>query len=200
METKKLEEKNKKIAIDIDDTVADSTNFLMNYAIEFDKKYFNGEGVVDASKDITRCFNWSSDDTKLFFDTIFDKYVDNIIPIKNSVEVINDLKSAGYEIIFVSSRNESQMRNPYERSLNWLIKNNFQFDKLIVKARYKGPILAEERANFFIDDSIGQTSFVADNYDINVILFSKKNIQHDNINVIYDWNEISNYIKNKDRS
>ena len=190
----KLSEKSLIIAIDIDDTVADSTTFLMNYAIEFDKKYANGEGVVDSSKDITRCFNWSSDNTKLFFDTVFDKYADDITPIKNSVETINNLKSAGYKIIFVSSRNEKQMKNPYERTLDWLIRNNFQFDKLIVKARYKGPILAEEEANFFIDDSIGQTSFVADNYNINVILFSKKNIQYNNINVIDDWNEIFNYI------
>ena len=192
-------EKFEKIAIDIDDTVADTTNFLMNYAIEFDKKYVNGEGVVDNSKDITRCFNWSGENTKLFFDIIFDKYVDDIIPIKKSVDVINDLESAGYKIIFVSSRNESQMRNPYERTLDWLTKNNFQFDKLIVKVRYKGPILAEEGADFFIDDSIGQTSFVSDNYNINVILFSKKNIQYNNINVINDWNEIYNYIINKEK-
>ncbi len=190
----------KKIAIDIDDTVADTTNFLMNYAIEFDKKYVNGEGVVDACKDITRCFNWSSDNTKLFFDTVFDKHVDDIFPISKSVEVINKLKSTGYEIIFVSSKNDNQMNNPYERTLTWLKKNNFQFDKLIVKARYKGPVIEEEKATVFIDDSVGQTTFIAENYDVDVILFSNSNLRYDNISVINNWNEVFNYIAERNKN
>ena len=184
----------KKIAIDIDDTVADTTTSLMKYAIEFDKQYARGEGVVDSTKDITRCFNWTSEENKLFLEKVLDKHADEIVPVSNAVQVLNKLKEEGYEIIFISSRNDNQMRNPYERTLAWLNKNKFQFDKLIVKARYKGPVIEEERANVFIDDSVGQTTFVADNYNVDVILFTKNKFQYNNITVINNWNDIYNHI------
>ena len=79
--------------------------------------------------------------------------------------------------------------------IHGLKKNKFHFDKLIVGVKYKGPVIEEEGANIFIDDSVGQTTFVADNYDVNVILFSKQNNHYNNIKVIGSWNEIYNYIK-----
>lgn len=190
----------KKIIIDIDDTVADTSNYLMDYAINFDKEYVKGEGIVDESMNLPRCFNWSSEETKLFLDKIFDKYVDEITLVPKSVEVIDKLKDLGYEIVFVSSRNDNQMKDPYERSYAWLKKNNISFDKLIVKARYKGPVIEEENACIFIDDSVGQTTFVADNYDIDVILFSKRNVSYNNITVIGSWDEIFNYIVSREKS
>ena len=180
----------KTIIIDIDDTVADSTNYLMKYAIEFDKYYARGEGIIDSSKDLTRCFNWPKDILKLFLEKVFDKYLDEIPSIKDSVDIINKLKQAGHKIIFVSSRNEEQMKEPYKRTLNWLKQNNFQFDKLIVKERYKGPVKEKEKADIFIDDSIGQTTYVSDNYKVEVILFSKIKENYNNIKIIDNWNEI----------
>ena len=188
-----------KILVDIDDTVADTSKYLMDYAINFDKEHVNGEGIVDETMNLPRCFNWSGEDTKLFLDTVFDIHVEEIPVVPGSVEAIEKLKSLGYEIIFVSSRNEKQMKRPYERTYAWLKKSNIYFDKLLVEIKYKGPIVEEENATFFIDDSVGQTTFVADNYDTDVILFSKRNIDHNNINVIGSWNEIFNYIMNKKR-
>ena len=183
----------KVITIDIDDTVASTSEYLMEYAQRFDNEH-NGKGIVNPTMNLPRCFDWTSDDTKLFLDTVFDKYVDEVPPVLNAVECINALKSAGHKIIFVSSRNENQMKNPYERTLAWLKKNNFQFDKLIVKAKYKGPVIEEEGADVFIDDSVGQTTFVANNYDIDVILFSNSSESYNNIIVINAWNEILNHV------
>ena len=188
----------KKIVIDIDDTVANTSEFLMDYAIEFDKEKVNGEGIVNSSMNLPRCFNWSSEHTKLFLDTIFDKYVDDVLPVDGAVEVINSLRKAGYKILFVSSRNENQMKEPYKRTLAWLKKNKIEFDKLIVEAKYKGPVIEAENADTFIDDSVGQTTYVADNYDIDVILFSSTNTHYNNITVINNWDEIYNHIMNRE--
>ena len=170
----------------------------MEYAIEFDKEKVNGEGIVNNSMNLPRCFNWSSEHTKLFLDTIFDKYVDDVLPVDGAVEVINSLRKAGYKILFVSSRNENQMKEPYERTLAWLKKNKIEFDKLIVEAKYKGPVIEAENADTFIDDSVGQTTYVADNYDIDVILFSSTNTHYNNITVINNWDEIYNHIMNRE--
>ena len=182
-----------KIVIDIDDTVADTSNYLMQYAQEFDKT-LRGEGIVNPNMNMPRCFNWTEEETQKFLDTIFDKYVDDVPPVLNAVECINSLKRAGHTIVFASSRNDKQMREPYERTLAWLKKNNFQFDKLIVKAKHKGPVIEEEGAQVFIDDSVGQTTYVSDYYDINVILFSNTKEAYSNIAVINTWNKVLEHI------
>ena len=51
-----------RIAIDIDDTVSNTTEYLLKYAIDFDKEHVNGEGVVDPTKNLPRCFNWTDQD------------------------------------------------------------------------------------------------------------------------------------------
>lgn len=182
-----------KIVIDIDDTVADTSNYLMQYAQEFDKT-LRGEGIVNPNMNMPRCFNWTEEETQKFLDTIFDKYVDDVPPVLNAVECINSLKREGHTIVFASSRNDKQMREPYERTLAWLNKNNFQFDKLIVKAKHKGPVIEEEGAQVFIDDSVGQTTYVSDYYDINVILFSNTKETYSNITVINTWNKVLEHI------
>ena len=80
-----------KILVDIDDTVADTSNYLMDYAINFDKEHVNGEGIVDETMNLPRCFNWSSEDTKLFLDTVFDIHVEEIPVVPGSVEAIEKL-------------------------------------------------------------------------------------------------------------
>lgn len=117
-----------------------------------------------------------------------------------ALEVIDKLRKRGYEIVFCSSRNENQMKKSYERTAAWFEKNNIHFDKLVVKTKYKRPIEAEEKAGFFIGDFVGQTTFVADNCCVDVISLAKGHVQHDKVNVIGDWNEICNYIKNKEKS
>ncbi len=184
-----------RIAIDIDDTVSNTTEYLLKYAIEFDKEYVNGEGVVDPTKNLPRCFNWTDKDEELFVEKAYDKYVDDFSPIPGAVEVINKLKKDGNEIIFVTSRNSIHMRRPYERSLKWLNRRGIMFDKLIDSVKHKGPVLEEEDIDIFIDDSIGQTTFVADNYDIDVILFNKTQVAHKGIKVVKDWKEIFEYIE-----
>ena len=183
-----------RIAIDIDDTVSNTTEYLLKYAIDFDKEHVNGEGVVDSTKNLPRCFNWTDQDEELFVEIAYDKYVDDFSPIPGAVDVINKLKKDGNEIVFVTSRNSIHMRKPYERSFDWLSKHGIMFDKLIDSVKHKGPVLEEEKIDIFIDDSIGQTTFVADNYDIDVILFNRTKIVHKGIKVVDSWNDIYEYI------
>lgn len=184
-----------RIAIDIDDTVSNTSEYLMKYAIEFDNEHVRGEGIIDSTKNLPRCFNWTKEEEASFVEMYYDKYVEDFIPLPKSVESINELKNAGHEIIFVTSRNDIHMRNPYEKSYNWLKKHGFDFDKLIVSVAHKGPVLEEEKIDIFIDDSIGQTTFVADNYkNIDVILITQTNFEYNNIKVVNNWGDIINYI------
>ena len=187
-----------KIGIDIDDTIADTTNYLIPKAIEYDKKILKRNGLFNHNEDFPKCFGWNNEELKQFLDDVFDKEVMNL-PIKTNVcDILKKLKNEGNEIIIISSRNSFQMTDPYETTLKWLNMNNIAFDKLIVDAKYKGPIIDKEKINIFIDDSVGQCTFIVDNYTIKVIMIAKasNNIKYPNIVRLQNWDEIYNYINN----
>lgn len=191
-----------KIGIDIDDTLAQTTKFLMPQAIKFDKDVLHKNGIVDSTKDLPRCFDWNNDELYLFFKTIFENEVLNIPPIDNAKNIIKRLRDEGNNIVIISSRNNIQLSNPYEITYKWLSINEIDFDKLIVNAKYKGPIVEEEQIDLFIDDSIGQCTFIADNNKIPVVLYAKKTnqIEYPGIIRLENWEQIYNYIlelKNK---
>ena len=67
-----------RIAIDIDDTIANTTNYLMPITLKYDELELSGKGIVDSTKDMPRCFAWTDDELKRFFNDIFSKQVSYI--------------------------------------------------------------------------------------------------------------------------
>ena len=191
-----------KIGVDIDDTMAQTTNYLMPLAIKFDKDVLHKNGIVDSTKDLPRCFDWNNDELCLFFRTVFENEVLNIPPMDEVKKVIKKLREDGNHIIIISSRNNIQLSNPYDITQKWLSINGIEIDKLIVNAKYKGPVVEEEKIDLLIDDSIGQCTFIADNNKIPVVLYAKKTnqIEYQGITRLENWDQIYNYIfelKNK---
>ena len=191
-----------KIGIDIDDTLAQTSNYLMPFAIKFDKDVLHKNGVVDSTKDLPRCFDWTNDELSLFFKTVFEKEVLNIPPMEDARNIISKLKDEGHSIVIISSRNNNQLSLPYELTKKWLNVHGIEVDKLIVNAKYKGPIVEQENIDLLIDDSIGQCTFVADNNKISVILFAKmtNKIDYSGIVRLENWDQIYKYIANLKRN
>ena len=187
-----------KIGIDIDDTLAQTTNYLMPLAIKFDKNVLHKNGIVDCTKDLPRCFDWNSEELCLFFTMVFEKEVLNIPPMDKAKKVIKKLREDGNRIIIISSRNNIQLSNPYDITKKWLSINDIEFDKLIVNAKYKGSVVEEEKIDLLIDDSVGQCTFIADNNKIPVVLYAKNTnqIKHQGITRLDNWEQIFNYILN----
>ena len=121
-----------KIGIDIDDTLAQTSNYLMSFAIKFDKDVLHKNGIIDNTKDLPRCFDWTNDELSLFFKTVFEKEVLNIPPMDDARNIINKLKDEGHSIVIISSRNNSQLSLPFELTQKWLNVNGIEVDKLIV--------------------------------------------------------------------
>ena len=186
-----------RIAIDIDDTIANTTNYLMPITLKYDELELSGKGIVDSTKDMPRCFDWTDDELKRFFKEIFSKQVSYFPVMDNAREILKKLKNEGHEIVIVSSRNEKQMVEPYETTKKWLDDNGILYDELLTNIRYKGSVVEEKKIDLFIDDSIGQCTFIADNNQIPVILFGKEtnNIEYNGVKRIDNWLEIYNYIK-----
>ena len=111
------------IAIDIDDTIAQTTNHLMPLALKFNSEVLHKENDIDETVDFPRCFNWTSEELGLFLKNVFEKEVLNIPIFNKANEYINLLRQDGHKIIIVSSRNEHQLSNPYDISKQWLNNN-----------------------------------------------------------------------------
>lgn len=133
-----------RIGIDIDDTVAktyETINKIIkkkyNYDLEkFDRIYFSNDLVK-----------------KLLLEE--NEYIDSLIePKENAVSVVNSLKDKGWEIYFITARNDKYYDNAYLSSYNWLKKHGFKFDKILTSASNKAEVCIKNNIDIFIDDSI----------------------------------------------
>ena len=139
-----------KVGIDIDDTLAQTTNYLIPFAIDFNKNVLNKNNEPDLTKDLLKCFGWNKEETLSFIHTIFEKHALNIPPIDNAKSILKKLREEGNNIIIITARNDSQLSDPYGLTEKWLEINGIEYDKLIVNAKYKGPVVEEEQIDLII--------------------------------------------------
>lgn len=188
-----------RIGIDIDDTLALSSEYLMPFLFDFDKKEASGNGIIRNHRKYQEAFDWSIEEHKLFRD----KYADAIgldIPVKkDAAKYVRMLKELGHSIIIITARRNNYYNNPYEVSKEWLEKNNIMFDKLLAFSSKKGEVCRGEKIDLLIDDSFGQASYVATNLKIPVLMpVDSYNIDKecDGILKVNSWEEIYNIVSN----
>ncbi len=189
------------IGVDIDDTLAKTTEYLLDKALKYDKEIVHGKGLVYPEKEIPRCFDWNQEEIEGFFQQVLNPNVLEIPPMDEAKEVISKLRTEGHKIIIISARNTLQLEDPQGSTEQWLKNHEITVDKVITGARYKSPVLEDEKADMLIDDSVGQCTFVADNNKIPVILFANRtnNIQHAGVVRLTCWKEIYEYVHNMNK-
>lgn len=169
-----------RIGIDIDDTIACTTGLT---EIEMKKRFSNDISFQNKKID------YNSEDIISFFKEKGDYLLLNVEPKKDAVSVINKLKNKGHEIFFITTRNSFYFNDPYALSYEWLMKNNFLFDELIVNANDKKEICKKYNIDIFIDDNVYHYQSVL-NSNIKSYLFTSSNNKEINvINRIDNWNE-----------
>ena len=115
----KNETSNIKIGLDIDDTICNSSEISLKYALEFDKTLRN-TGIVDENHYITRgMFDWSKEEIDQFSTLYFDNTALEAVPYPGVKEAFDKWHELGYQIILISARNEffSDPRKVTEESL-----------------------------------------------------------------------------------
>ncbi len=147
----KKEISNIKIGLDIDDTICNSSEISLKYALEFDKTLRN-TGIVDENHYITRgMFDWSREEISQFSKLYFDNIALEAIPFPGVKEAFDKWHELGYEIILISARNEffSDARKITEE---WLKKYNLNVDKLYVATDLKDECAKKEGISIYMDD------------------------------------------------
>ena len=182
-----------KIGIDIDDTMADTYEYLIPYIAEFfevDIKYLKNNNISYCTlpKDMKK--------RELEFAK---KYYDKVIPntpFKPKVaEYIGKIKELGHEIIVITARDKTHYTDEYKTTIEELNNNNIKYDKLVCNFDKK-TVCQNEKIDVFIDDSIVNCNKVKE-LGIKVILFnSTSNINEiSNLDRVGNWKDIYTKIK-----
>ena len=186
-----------KIAIDIDNTICETSLFFGKLAEEYDKEVLHKNNVIDYTKIMPRSKDWTSEELKYFVDNIFNKKCLEI-PIKKDVsKYIKKLKEDGNYILFITNRGIKDDDHSDLIIEEYLRKNNIPYDEVITKSNDKYKYL--EKYDYFIDDSISNCEQVLNNTQCKVILMESQNtIDYEN-SLMYktdNWEEIYKYISN----
>ncbi len=180
------------IGIDIDDTLADTSGYLIDKALNFSRDVLHKEPIINKHYGFPKCLGWNDEEEKLFCHQILDNEILNIPVMPKAKYYLEKLKGLGYKLILITARDTNHLTDPYKKCEQWLEKNEIPYDKLIVNAKYKGPICEQEQINIFIDDSFHQCRFVSSHFKIKVLMMAtaNNNIVSKDIIRVNDWEEI----------
>lgn len=183
------------IGIDIDDTLANTSETLLNYALEYDKT-LRGKGILrDTGHNIYGRFDWSKSEYNKFYGSYVKLAMMNAKLFPHAKEVINTLKEEGNEFAIISSRmGKSKQKITYE----WFEKNDLDFNKVVFISKYKGYAALALGVSYFMDD-LPYNCEDTNQMDIITFIYTSeknKNYYHKNIARINNWLEFYEKIEN----
>lgn len=195
------------IGLDIDDTITDTFAIMLACAEKFmieDLKReinINTATKVEDTTYVQTMHNWNKEDETKFFEKYYRAIIKDTIPYHYAVEIINKLKAEGHEIVLITARYDLPNVSAEEVTKEWLIKNNIQYDKLIVDAQNKGEIARENNIDIFVDDSIKNCISVANEGIKTYIMENKCNVDCNNSAVkrVYSWPHLENELRKEIR-
>lgn len=184
-----------KIGIDIDDTVANTDDRIIQEALKYDKEVVKGRGFKNKDAyTFMEKFYWNVMDVDGFMKVIRKgKFFSELEPVKDAVTYVNKLYDEGNEIFFITRRKNNLKTKMMTKK--WLKKNGFKFNKLIMGGEDKGTMCNEFGIEVFIDNdekNVRKTS----KHGIESILKSTMYTSDvKDLNKIEEWEDIYNYIK-----
>ncbi|HRN86714.1 MAG TPA: hypothetical protein PKU78_02070 [Candidatus Dojkabacteria bacterium] len=188
---------NKKIAIDIDDTLLDTQSIFCDVF----ENFFNRELDYNSCKSITGKFLDSGlvnkDETNLVIKS--EEYLNKMfsMPVFPGVyESIHDLMKEGVEVVYVSSRDNLTNFELRTKTIKWLRDNNLYFNNEIEFTRKKGTYLKGKKIPLLIDDA-PIFAEQAKNYNIVTIMPIKpwnKNYTSEYVHKVLAWEDIPSLV------
>lgn len=184
-----------KIAIDLDNVIANFDDVLLDEYLEHDKELRN-TGIINENADYIGkgMFDWTDEEEKSFYYSNIERMANELEPIKDAPSYIKKLKEDGNEIYIISGRDNGEYTNPYEDTKNWLNKYGIEYDKLILTNAYQKHEKAEEclkhNISVLIDDS-PKTCMEAMKRNIKVYTMNTRfNQKVQGLNRVSTWEEI----------
>ena len=176
------------IAIDIDDTLTDTFEYLMPFVAEFYEKDLeelqrNNISYSNIPMEWRR-YEWD------FEKSYYDKVVVRTPFKKDAARYVNLLHQMGHKIVIITGRTKSFYTDPYGTTEKEMKNGNIVYDKLICTLD-KNQACLDEQIDVMIDDLISNCDSVA-SVNITPILFNSQANMHLNTGYVRvnQWNDV----------
>lgn len=187
-----------KIAIDIDNTICETSLFFGKLAEKYDRQVLKKNNIIDYTKIMPRSKEWTSEELKYFVDNIFNKKSIEIPIKKDATKYIKKLKQDGNYIMFITNRGIKDDDHSDLIVEEYLRKNGIPYDEIVTKSNDKYKYL--KNYDYFIDDSIVNCEQALNHNKCKVILFETKNTINYKNDLLYktnNWEAVYKYILNE---
>lgn len=184
-----------KIGIDIDDTVANTDERIIQEALKYDKEFVKGRGFKNKDAyTFMEKFYWNVVDVDGFMKVIRKgKFFSELNPIDDAVFYVNKLYDDGNEIYFITRR-----KNNFKTKMmtkKWLKKTGFKFHKLIMGGEDKGTMCKDLGIEVFVDNDERNVRKTEKNGIVSILKSTMYTKEVDDLTRYETWEEIYNYIK-----
>lgn len=188
--------------IDIDDTISNTFDTFLPFMKKFVENDLNKKLDLNLTNkidyyDLVKKYNLSNEEAQKFWEDYYITILENVVPKKSSVEVINKIKENGNKVILITARVDDERVNVRAITEKWLDRNNIKYDKLIINSQNKLEIAENENIDIFLDDSIRNCEMVSSG-DIKIYMFLSVNneyYENENIVKIKTWDEFYENIR-----
>lgn len=190
------------IGIDIDDTIADTCEIMLNYAQEYTIDVLKREPILREDSCNTHFYvqhlhNWKEGEDIGFLNDTYEKIISETRPKTLSVKYLQKLHEEGHKIVLITARWESEKFDVVEATKNWVEKNNIPCDKLIINAENKLIAAQQENVDLFIDDSFSNCQRVSRSGIKTFLMDTRANagFKDEKIERVFSWPHIYMKIK-----
>lgn len=188
-----------RIGIDIDGVLTDIEQWQLDYGSKFYFEKYGKEIQNNEGYETTEIFKVDSKLDDEFWTEYFKDYSINVDVRKLASEVIKKLKQDGNEIYIITARGSFLSHSASVMSieenknivLEWLRKNEIEYDKIIFSPEDKLSICLENNIDVMIEDKVDNINKISTR--IPVICFHagyNKNCKGNNIFRCYSWYDI----------
>lgn len=189
------------IGIDIDDTIADTSEIVDVYAKEYTEKLLKRKFKLN-EKEISEplwaryLYDWTIEEDKKFWEIYYEKIMESVEPKDNAIEIINKLSKEN-NIIIISARWDKENGIIRKITKEWLEKYNIKYYKQFIGHLDKTNIIKENNINIFIDDNYKTCKSIHEMGIRTLLMNSRLNedIEIGNLEKVFNWKEIEEKIK-----
>ena len=190
------------LGIDIDDTISKTCEILVEYGKEYTEKVLNREKTLEFNGNLSNhfyieaLFGWTREEANRFFEIYYKKFVENVSPKEDSVEIINRLHDEGNKIVLITSRDNFADVNAKLETEKWLKRQGIKYDNLITDVSSKYQTCLDYNVELFIDDSYSNCLEMSSNGIKSLMVDAKYNynLNDEKIRRVYSWKEIYSLI------
>ena len=160
------------IGIDIDDTLNNLSDILLEYGKRYNEENSIKHEIQKEKYDFEEAFGWNKEQENKFKEQYIGICLAQATVKTGAREYVKKLKEEGHKIFIITARTpEETVKNVQEISAEWLKRNGIMLDKLEVGCEQKVEKCREHNIDVFIDDNTDHCKSIHESLGIPVIMF-----------------------------